>query len=116
MVLSAVDSYGDLNGIATVVAPTTRRTFRMAQIGADVEQLDRLGAKFKEKAAEITQMQAQISSQLTNTWWKGADADKFRAQWEGDMRSQLTKLKTLLEATAQVVVRQASDQRAVSQN
>ena len=88
----------------------------MAQLGADVEQLDRLGAKFKEKAAEIDQMQAQISSQLHGTWWMGADADKFRAQWDGDLKGQLAKLKTLLEATAAAVARQAADQRAVSQS
>lgn len=88
----------------------------MAQLGADVEHLDRLGAKFKEKAADIDQMQSQISAQLTSTWWQGADADKFRAEWNGEVRGQLTKLKALLEATAATVVRQAADQRAVSQS
>lgn len=88
----------------------------MAQLGADVEQLDRLGAKFKEKAAEIDQMQSQITSQLTGTWWQGGDADKFRAQWSGDLRGQLTKLKALLETTAATIARQAADQRAVSQS
>jgi len=88
----------------------------MAQLGADVEQLDRLGAKFKEKAADIDQMQSQISAQLTGTWWQRGDADKFRAQWNGDLRGQLTKLKTLLEATATTIARQAAGQRAVSQS
>ncbi|HNI34645.1 MAG TPA: WXG100 family type VII secretion target [Microthrixaceae bacterium] len=88
----------------------------MAQLGADVEQLDRLGARFKEKAAEIDQMQAQISSQITGTWWQGGDADKFRGEWTGEMRGQLTKLKALLETTAATIARQAADQRAVSQS
>lgn len=88
----------------------------MAQLGADVEQLDRLGAKFKEKAAEIGQMQSQIASQLSGTWWMGGDADKFRAQWDGDLKGQLTKLKALLETTAATIGRQAADQRAVSQS
>jgi predicted trehalose synthase len=88
----------------------------MAQLGADVEQLDRLGAKFKEKAAEIGQMQAQIASQLSGTWWMGSDADRFRAQWDGDLKSQLAKLKALLETTAAAVARQAADQRSVSQS
>lgn len=88
----------------------------MAQLGADVEHLDRLGSKFKEKAAELDQMQSQISSQITSTWWQGGDADKFRAEWTGELRGQLTKLKTLLEATATTVARQAADQRAVSQS
>ena len=61
-------------------------------------------------------MQTQISSQLTSTWWQGADADKFRAQWDGDLRTQLTKLKALLETTAATVARQAADQRAASQS
>jgi len=88
----------------------------MAQLGADVEHLDRLGAKFKEKAAEIDQMQSQISAQITGTWWQGGDADKFRAEWSGDLRGQLAKLKTLLETTAATIARQAADQRAVSQS
>lgn len=88
----------------------------MAQLGADVEHLDRLGAKFKEKATEIAQMQTQIAAQITSTWWQGGDADKFRAQWDGDMKGQLTKLKTLLETTAATVARQAADQRTVSQS
>ena len=87
----------------------------MAQLGADVEQLDRLGAKFREKATEISQMQSQISAQLTSTWWMGGDADRFRAQWDGDLKGQLVKLKTLLETTATTVARQAADQRTVSQ-
>lgn len=88
----------------------------MAQLGADVEQLDRLGAKFKEKAADIDQMQAQITSQLSSTWWQGGDADKLRAQWNGDLKGQLAKVKALLEATATTIARQAADQRAVSQS
>ena len=88
----------------------------MAQLGADVEHLDRLGAKFKEKAAEIDQMQSQISSQVTGTWWQGSDADKFRAEWTGELRGQLTKLKAVLETTATTLARQAADQRAVSQS
>lgn len=88
----------------------------MPQLGADVEQLDRLGARFKEKAAEVGQMQSQIASQLKGTWWMGADADKFRAQWDGDVKAQLAKLQTLLETTAATIARQAADQRAVSQS
>jgi len=87
----------------------------MAQLGADVEQLDRLSAKFKTKAAEVDQIVSQISAQLSGTWWKGGDADKFRGEWEGTMRKQLGTLRTLLEATAQTVAKQAADQRSVSQ-
>lgn len=87
----------------------------MAQLGADVEQLDRLGAKFKEKATDIDQMQAQITAQLASTWWQGADAEAFRAQWNGELKGQLAKVKALLETTATTVIRQAADQRAVSQ-
>ena len=88
----------------------------MAQLGADVEQLDRLAAKFKEKAAEVAQMQTQIAAQISTTWWQGGDADRFRAQWDGDLRGQLSRLKSLLETTATVVVKQAADQRATSQS
>ena len=86
----------------------------MAQLGADVEQLDRLGAKLKERAAAMDDTVRQLSTQLNGTWWKGADADAFRARWDGELRAQITKVKTLLETTAQTVAKQAADQRQVS--
>ena len=58
----------------------------MAQLGADVEQLDQLSRKFDQEAQQIAQATQQISSQVNSTWWKGPDADRFKNEWEGDVR------------------------------
>ena len=55
----------------------------MAQLGADVEQLDQLSKKFDQEGDRIAQATSQISSQVNSTWWKGPDADRFRNEWEG---------------------------------
>ena len=63
----------------------------MAQLGADVEQLDQLSRKFDQEAQQIAQATQQISSQVNSVWWKGPDADRFRNEWEGQFAAQLKK-------------------------
>ena len=52
----------------------------MAQLGADVEQLEVLSRKFDEEAQMIETMISAISSQMQGTWWQGPDAERFRNQ------------------------------------
>ena len=54
----------------------------MAQLGADVEQLDLLSRKFDEEAQKIEATISVIGSQVHGTWWQGPDAERFRNQWE----------------------------------
>jgi WXG100 family type VII secretion target len=86
----------------------------MAQLGADVEQLDQLSKKFEQEAQQISQATQQISNQVQSVWWKGPDADKFRNEWEGQFASQLKKIADALRQVGQVVRRQAEQQRATS--
>ena len=86
----------------------------MAQLGADVEELDRLARTFQEEAAKIEQATARISSQVNSVWWKGPDADRFRSEWEGSYRAQLRQIAERLKQTGQQVRQQASQQRQTS--
>jgi WXG100 family type VII secretion target len=86
----------------------------MAQLGADVEQLDSLSKKFDQEAQAIAQATSQITSQVHSAWWKGADADKFRSEWDGQFASQLRKISEALRQVGTVVRKQAQQQRQTS--
>jgi WXG100 family type VII secretion target len=88
----------------------------MAQLGADVEQLDRLARKFDEESQQITQAVSQINSQVQSAWWKGNDADRFRSEWQGTYASQLRRIADALRQVGTSVRRQASEQRQASGN
>ena len=87
----------------------------MAQLGADVEQLEMLGRKFDEESQKIEATISAISSQIAGTWWQGADADRFRNQWESADTSSLRQVVQRLQAAANDCRNQANQQRQVSQ-
>ena len=86
----------------------------MAQLGADVEELDRLARKFDEEAQQISQATQQISSQVQSTWWKGSDADRFKSEWNSNYASQLRKIAEALKQVGSTVRKQAAQQRQTS--
>ena len=87
----------------------------MAQLGADVEQLEMLGRKFDEESQKIEATISAISSQIGATWWHGADAERFRNQWESADASSLRQVIQRLQAAANDCRNQANQQRQVSQ-
>ncbi len=87
----------------------------MAQLGADVEQLDMLSRKFDEEAQKIESTISTISAQLGQTWWQGADAERFRNQWEGADTSTLRQVVQRLQQAGNNCRAQAAQQREVSQ-
>ena len=55
--------------------------------GADVEQLRTLAQQFSKTADLLQQQSTQLSSQINNNpAWKGADAQRFRSDWNGNQR------------------------------
>ncbi|MCY4486839.1 MAG: hypothetical protein OXF11_06940 [Deltaproteobacteria bacterium] len=87
----------------------------MAQLGADVEQLEMLGRKFDEEAQKIEATISSITSQVAATWWQGTDAERFRNQWESTDTSTLRQVIQRLQAAANDCRNQANQQRQVSQ-
>jgi WXG100 family type VII secretion target len=77
----------------------------MAQLGADVEQLDQLSKKFEQEAQQIAQATSQITSQVNSTWWKGPASDRFRASWESEFAPTLRRLEAALQQASQEVSR-----------
>ena len=87
----------------------------MAQLGADVEQLEMLGRKFDEEGQKIETTISSITSQVASTWWQGTDAERFRNQWESTDTSTLRQVIQRLQAAANDCRNQANQQRQVSQ-
>ncbi len=87
----------------------------MAQLGADVEQLDQLARKFDQEANTIEQIISQITSQVGGTWWEGNDANNFRNEWNSTYTSQLRNVCQGLQNVAGQVRTQAAAQRQTSQ-
>jgi len=88
----------------------------VAQLGADVDQLDSLAQRFDAVSNEIEGMVNQLTSQIEGAWWQGTDADRFRGDWNGQYRGQLQAVCARLNETAQAVRAQANQQRATSGN
>ena len=86
----------------------------MAQLGADVDQLDSLATRFNNVADEIDGMVNQLGSQIHSAWWQGTDADRFRSDWDGQYRSNLQTVSNRLRDTAGIVTQQANQQRTTS--
>ena len=87
----------------------------MAQLGADVEQLDLLSRKFDEEAQKIEATISVINAQVQSTWWQGADAERFRNEWQTADTSALRQVVQRLQAAATDCRNQAAQQRQVSQ-
>lgn len=83
------------------------------RLGMDVNAGEQLARKFQEEARKLGETINTINAQLTNTWWEGQDARKFKADWEAH-RNNLNKLKQELENAGQSVKRQVDQQRSTS--
>ena len=86
----------------------------MAQLGADVEQLDALSKKLTTEGERINSTIGQINGQVKSAWWKGSDADNFRSEWDGTHSAQLRKVAEALKQAGSAVRKQAAQQRTTS--
>jgi WXG100 family type VII secretion target len=86
----------------------------MAQLGADVEQLDGLARRFQEESSQVDQLISRITSQINEVWWQGPDAERFKSEWQGTFTQQLRNISTALRDAGTNVSRQATAQREAS--
>jgi uncharacterized protein YukE len=87
----------------------------MAQLGLDPEQMGALQKAMQRDAGQIRTLTKQLDGKLRSAWWKGTDADRFRADWDGNHRAQLEKVAVALEAAAKVVATNVTQQTQASQ-
>lgn len=86
----------------------------MAQLGADVEQLDSLARRFDQEAQTIENTISTITSQIGATWWQGTDADNFRNEWQTNYTASLRNVIQRLQDAASRCRAQANQQRQTS--
>ena len=86
----------------------------MAQLGANVEELDNLGRRFDEEASKIEGIMQTITGQVDAVWWMGADADRFRNEWQTTHRTSLRNICQSLSDAANRCRSQAEQQRQTS--
>lgn len=86
----------------------------MAKLGLDPEAMTALQKQMQSDAGMITSLTKKLDGLLRAAWWEGSDATKFRAEWDGTHRAQLAKVAAALEAAAQSVATNVSQQRQAS--
>ncbi len=77
----------------------------MAQIGADIQQLESLTRQFTIEAAQVDALISAITSQIGGTWWIGPRAERFKGEWDSQFVPTLRKLsEALSEAGRDIAV------------
>lgn len=82
--------------------------------GADSDALDALAAQMAEAAEGLDRIGVAVRSRLYNAPWQGGDADCFRQDWDGPHRVRLTSAALRLRGAAELLHRNAADQRLAS--
>jgi uncharacterized protein YukE len=59
-------------------------------LGADPDELRDLGARMDSSADHVDHVAAGIMALLSSSRWEGADGERFRSEWHGKLRGQLT--------------------------
>nr|WP_314768507.1 CHAP domain-containing protein [uncultured Actinomyces sp.] len=87
----------------------------MATVGADVEQLRKAAQTFRQKAEYLESTITQgLSRQITESPWKGTDADSFRNQWQSDLAPKVRQVAEALRKSADSLTRNANEQEQAS--
>jgi uncharacterized protein YukE len=83
--------------------------------GADVEQLRTLAQQFSKTADLLQQQSTQLSSQINNNpAWKGADAQRFRSDWNSSHRTLLQQTVSRLQQESKLLLKNADEQEKAS--
>ena len=83
--------------------------------GADVEQLRALAQQFNKTADLLQHQSTQLSSQINNNpAWKGADAQRFRSDWNSNHRTLLQQTVSRLKQESKVLLQNADEQEKAS--
>ena len=86
----------------------------MARLGLDPEQLNGVQKQMRSDATTIRSITSKLDAQLKSAWWEGADAKKFMGEWDSTFKAQLTRISAALEAAAQAVAANVSQQTQAS--
>ncbi|GAA2394854.1 hypothetical protein Cme02nite_54870 [Catellatospora methionotrophica] len=82
----------------------------MSLTGMDIQAVRHLAKMLGTKADEIEAIANSLTHQLGSVEWRGADADRFRSEWNSGHRSQLLNVASALRDTSSVATRNANEQ------
>lgn len=69
----------------------------MSTIGGEIGQLRSLRTSFDREAQAVHELTTRIRAELSNTWWKGPAAERFRGAWNDQFEPSLRKLQIALQ-------------------
>lgn len=82
--------------------------------GADTEALRTMGAVCTRRADALADLEHLLSSTIENLEWFGEDAERFRADWNGTVRSGLQDQEVQLRHHARRLAQHADEQESAS--
>ncbi|ERI37609.1 hypothetical protein IG195_13720 [Arthrobacter sp. TES] len=83
--------------------------------GADIAQLRSLSKVMGTSGNTLANLEHNINGIVASAAWKGADGDRFRADWSSKMRPMLHKASESLRIQAKALLVQADEQEQASQ-
>ncbi|WP_104042476.1 hypothetical protein [Arthrobacter sp. ZGTC412] len=82
--------------------------------GADVEQLRQLANTMRTAGRKLDAQRLALNGGVAGTPWPGPDAEVFRQEWKSVHSRSLGAAATLLQQTAQDLLRHADEQQSAS--
>lgn len=86
----------------------------MAFKGADTDQLRSLANKLNSEATNITNIVSQLTNAVNSVEWKGADATRFKSEWQSTHAPALKKVAGVLTTASTTAKKNASEQDSAS--
>lgn len=86
-------------------------------VGLNPEQIEQMAQQIKAQADAISDVIARVTSQVNTNVpanWAGQDAQQFKGDWEGQLRTSLQNVVTQLEQFSVTARNNVQRQREVS--
>ncbi|WP_425955075.1 WXG100 family type VII secretion target [Xylanimonas sp. McL0601] len=84
------------------------------KLGMEVSEVRLLAKSLQNDAEQLTSIMQQVTSQLNGTFWKGADAERFRSDWQGHHRADLKTVAAALDEFGAKAKSNADEQEKAS--
>ena len=85
-------------------------------LGADVEELRALARDFAGSSQKLAQAQRTLDGAVNQLprYWQGPDAQRFASQWRGQHRGVISRTAAMLDDTADLLKKNATEQEHTS--
>ncbi|MGE0214234.1 WXG100 family type VII secretion target [Mycolicibacterium sp.] len=86
----------------------------MSLVGADIEELRNLVRIVNQAAERLENTAGEITGRLASTAWRGPDAERYRAQWQGESVALIRSVVAALRTAGATIERNAAEQEQAS--